>query len=324
MSWSGFAAFSGRIGEGVINNLEPTPNSVRYRWRMETIPKGAQSESAALYCRVTPSVAGEPCNGIYIETDSPDSEQSTGIKIIHKGLNDAAYIGIFSAAAALETASFKNGSTGFISTMQWDGASSDFGNSTAFQAVFGWDGTGGSTTPANYGIFYAARSLGNSFRTRLQDPAATGWAWGRVEWAISSWDLGRNHFDVYNHGQLNVRSRVSTVGAPTNNDAHLRTVSSYWSGAASVDKAAKIYVDATGGACAMVFKQGTEGAEAETYRCDASGNPTYQGSTFRVVTDRTIINAADPGNKGDICWDSGFLYVCVAASSWKKVAIAAW
>ena len=27
------------------------------------------------------------------------------------------------------------------------------------------------------------------------------------------------------------------------------------------------------------------------------------------------------GVDGDVCWDSSYLYVCVAASSWKRVAL---
>jgi hypothetical protein len=45
---------------------------------------------------------------------------------------------------------------------------------------------------------------------------------------------------------------------------------------------------------------------------------------IRLRTAKTPANATDTGNAGDICWDSGFLYVCVATNSWKKVAIAAW
>jgi len=45
---------------------------------------------------------------------------------------------------------------------------------------------------------------------------------------------------------------------------------------------------------------------------------------FRLRTAKTPATAGAAGNPGDICWDSGFVYVCVGASSWKKAAIAAW
>jgi hypothetical protein len=38
----------------------------------------------------------------------------------------------------------------------------------------------------------------------------------------------------------------------------------------------------------------------------------------------TPANASATGTAGTIIWDSGFLYVCVAANTWKRVAIATW
>jgi hypothetical protein len=45
---------------------------------------------------------------------------------------------------------------------------------------------------------------------------------------------------------------------------------------------------------------------------------------FRLRTAKTPATAGAAGNAGDICWDSGFIYVCVAGSTWKRGAIAAW
>ena len=49
-----------------------------------------------------------------------------------------------------------------------------------------------------------------------------------------------------------------------------------------------------------------------------------KGDTIRLITPRTITTASDTGLVGEICWDSGFLYVCVATNTWKKVAISTW
>lgn len=35
-------------------------------------------------------------------------------------------------------------------------------------------------------------------------------------------------------------------------------------------------------------------------------------------------SAAAAGSPGQIAFDSGFLYICVAQNSWKRVAIASW
>jgi hypothetical protein len=42
------------------------------------------------------------------------------------------------------------------------------------------------------------------------------------------------------------------------------------------------------------------------------------------INTKTPSSASDTGTAGMICWDSGALYVCVAANTWKKVAIATW
>lgn len=48
------------------------------------------------------------------------------------------------------------------------------------------------------------------------------------------------------------------------------------------------------------------------------------GTTVRLRTARTPASATAAGNQGDICWDANFLYVCVAANTWRRVAHATW
>ena len=45
---------------------------------------------------------------------------------------------------------------------------------------------------------------------------------------------------------------------------------------------------------------------------------------IRLRTAKTPATAAAAGNVGDICWDASFIYVCVAANTWKKIGIATW
>lgn len=56
--------------------------------------------------------------------------------------------------------------------------------------------------------------------------------------------------------------------------------------------------------------------------------PTAQldinGDTVRLRTTRTITNAGDSGNPGDICWDANYIYVCVAANTWKRTPLSTW
>ena len=48
------------------------------------------------------------------------------------------------------------------------------------------------------------------------------------------------------------------------------------------------------------------------------------GDTLRLRTARTPASATAAGNAGDVCWDSGFIYVAVAANSWKRAALTTW
>ena len=48
------------------------------------------------------------------------------------------------------------------------------------------------------------------------------------------------------------------------------------------------------------------------------------GNGMRIRTARTPASATASGNAGEICWDSGFVYVCTATNTWKRAAIATW
>jgi hypothetical protein len=47
------------------------------------------------------------------------------------------------------------------------------------------------------------------------------------------------------------------------------------------------------------------------------------GDVIRLDTPRTP-GAASSGNPGEFCWDAGFLYICVSANTWKRVALVAY
>jgi hypothetical protein len=54
----------------------------------------------------------------------------------------------------------------------------------------------------------------------------------------------------------------------------------------------------------------------------SSGNGIHcNGSTFRLATSRTPASPTATGNQGEICWDSQYLYVCVAANTWRQIPI---
>lgn len=69
-------------------------------------------------------------------------------------------------------------------------------------------------------------------------------------------------------------------------------------------------------------------------RKDGANNPlVLTGSKILLFSDDHMFNmpnskvpssASDTGSAGDIAWGPSFLYVCVSANSWKRVAISSW
>jgi hypothetical protein len=73
----------------------------------------------------------------------------------------------------------------------------------------------------------------------------------------------------------------------------------------------------------------------ERLRIDASGrlgigstSPTASlditGDTIRIRNTRTPASASAAGNAGDICYDTQYLYVCIANNAWSRVALNPW
>lgn len=57
--------------------------------------------------------------------------------------------------------------------------------------------------------------------------------------------------------------------------------------------------------------------------CNTSYNwyLSTKGDSIRVCEDRTPGSSSAQGYKGQICWDSNYIYVCVGTNSWKRAAI---
>jgi len=48
------------------------------------------------------------------------------------------------------------------------------------------------------------------------------------------------------------------------------------------------------------------------------------GDNIRIRDSRTPSSAIDTGNAGDIVWDSGYIYICVATNTWKRAQLSSW
>ena len=60
------------------------------------------------------------------------------------------------------------------------------------------------------------------------------------------------------------------------------------------------------------------GVNVPTAKLDVNSNK------MRLRVSRTITNSNDNGEQGEICWDSNYIYICVANNTWKRVAIGTW
>jgi hypothetical protein len=51
---------------------------------------------------------------------------------------------------------------------------------------------------------------------------------------------------------------------------------------------------------------------------------TDECASESAISQATPASAGAAGHKGEIRWDDGFIYVCIADDTWEKVAIASW
>jgi hypothetical protein len=55
-----------------------------------------------------------------------------------------------------------------------------------------------------------------------------------------------------------------------------------------------------------------------------SGKFGVNGDLININTAKTPASATASGSTGDICWSSDYIYVCVAANTWKRAALSTW
>lgn len=54
------------------------------------------------------------------------------------------------------------------------------------------------------------------------------------------------------------------------------------------------------------------------------GQLTINSDRLRIITNFSPATAGADGTQGDICWNSNYLYVCVATNTWKRVELSTW
>lgn len=58
----------------------------------------------------------------------------------------------------------------------------------------------------------------------------------------------------------------------------------------------------------------------KNFNDDALGSPV----PVPLITNATPSSATDTGIKGQVAWDSSYIYVCVATDVWKRTALSSW
>jgi len=59
-----------------------------------------------------------------------------------------------------------------------------------------------------------------------------------------------------------------------------------------------------------------------SFTLDNYSNPTFNlAQTLRIVFPNTITPSTSYGLPGSFCWDTGYLYICTANNTWKRVAL---
>lgn len=55
-----------------------------------------------------------------------------------------------------------------------------------------------------------------------------------------------------------------------------------------------------------------------------SGTASLSGDNVVIATAKTPASATATGTTGMVCWDSNYIYVCVATNTWKRTALSTW
>lgn len=248
------------VGNFTIANLEATPKTVRYAARPYARALGSAVETCALYVRTDHAQVAQNV-GIYIEVDAAQGHtDGSGLKIIHNGSGDAAYIAVFGATGVgQEVALFgpATNATAFLASAQAGGLS----NAIAFNAL--WD----QETVPNYGLFVATKSAGNA----LTISPRAGTDPGQVQIRITQPNYGApNVFEVFTGGETHLCAPASTALSPLNASPEIHLRASGWDGAAAQNRDAILK-------CAL---GGVNAPELDIYLGDPAG-PTQ---VFTITT----------------------------------------
>jgi hypothetical protein len=74
-------------------------------------------------------------------------------------------------------------------------------------------------------------------------------------------------------------------------------------------------------------RSGQNGYVSITYSLQPSlstSGDIVSGTGLRISSPSVPASAIAAGNPGQIAWDNGYIYVCVAPNTWKRAALSTW
>lgn len=74
----------------------------------------------------------------------------------------------------------------------------------------------------------------------------------------------------------------------------------------------------------LYVKSQTNNISADVFSIDGNGVARFLTANPVISNPTTPSSAASPGEKGEIAWDTSYIYVCIATNTWKRCAIATW
>jgi hypothetical protein len=113
----------------------------------------------------------------------------------------------------------------------------------------------------------------------------------------------------------------------TSNNLHINDVANSLN-RISVNTANTTVISAAAGANAVrvnaANSSGTGGLEVWNGAASAAKVASISGTGVLNVPSLPPASAAAAGTAGDVAWDAGYIYICTATNTWKRVAIATW
>lgn len=185
-------------------------------------------------------------------------------------------------------------------------------------------GIGGLGTGVATALAVNADATGGIFRQGQALSASTLKASGNGSFASPSIQITEQNFGIYrlSYNQFGITWDAADALQYVFHGRKLKVAASHifaWTSGSGANYGSDDTGIARSAAGVVEINNGTAGTlrDISLRHLTATGNLT-------LSTSSTPASASATGTTGMICWDSSYIYVCVATNTWKRVAIATW